>query len=73
VLRLQEVINGRTYDIEVLLVGRDRWRAQIARTRGGSTALMPFYGATPADAAALLSQWLTRAGKAPAAVLENQR
>ena len=72
VVRFQEVINGRTYHIEVLPVARDRWRAQITRTRGGSTALMPFYGATAADAAAHLSHWLARAGRAPVPI-DNKR
>jgi hypothetical protein len=60
-LRLQETINGRSYLIEVLPVGPNRWRAHIARHRGAPTALMPFYGTTPDDAARQLSAWLTRA------------
>jgi len=60
-LRYQETINGRSYVIEVLPVGDDRWRAQIARVCGGPTALMPFYGATPDEAARQLSGWLDRA------------
>lgn len=72
IVRIQEVINGRTYQIEVLPVGRDRWRAQIARTPGGATALMPFYGTTPDDAAAHLSQWLARAGRQPAQKLDTK-
>lgn len=56
--RFEEVINGREYLIEVLSVGADKWRAQIARTPGGSAALMPFYGKTPDEAAQHLSQWL---------------
>jgi hypothetical protein len=64
-LRYQETINGRPYVIEVLPVGPDRWRAQIARHRGGTTALMPFYGTTPDDAARRLSDWLTRASGRP--------
>jgi hypothetical protein len=61
IVRFQETINGRSYVIEVLPVGRDRWRAQIARLPGATTALMPFYGATPDEAARSLSGWLTRA------------
>jgi hypothetical protein len=61
IVRFEETINGRCYVIEVLPVGRDRWRAQIARLPGATTALMPFYGATPAEAARSLSGWLTRA------------
>lgn len=56
--RFEEVINGREYHIEVSSVGADKWRAQIARLPGGSAALMPFYGRTPAEAAHQLSRWL---------------
>ena len=59
--RYEETINGRAYRIEVSSVGRDKWRAQIARTPGGSSAMMPFYGTTPDEAASLLSQWLWKA------------
>jgi hypothetical protein len=61
VFRFNETIHGRPYVIEVSAVGRDRWRAQIAQTPGGTTALMPFYGATPDAAAQHLAVWLTRA------------
>jgi hypothetical protein len=60
--RYEETINGRPYLIEVSHVGRNQWRAQIARTPGGSAALMPFYGATPDEAAGLLARWLSIAG-----------
>jgi len=60
-VRFQEIINGRAFVIEVVPVDRDRWRAQIARTPGSITALMPFYGTTAAEAAEQLSGWLTRA------------
>jgi hypothetical protein len=56
--RFEEVINGREYLIEVSNVGRDKWRAQIARIPGGCAALMPFYGTTPDEAARQLSRWL---------------
>jgi hypothetical protein len=59
--RFAENINGRDYLIEVSSVGTDRWRAQIARTPGGSAALMPFYGKTPDEAAGQLSRWLALA------------
>jgi hypothetical protein len=59
--RFEETINGRAYHIEVSLVGRDQWRAQIARIPGGSRAMMPFYGRTPDEAARQLSQWLSLA------------
>ena len=64
VRRFEEIINGREYLIEVARISADRWRAQIAGVPGGSTALMPFYGATPDDAARQLSQWLIRAHRA---------
>jgi hypothetical protein len=63
-LRINEIINGRSYVIEVRPVARDRWRAELAR-RGVTTALMPFYGTTPEEAAAQLAQWLTRANRVP--------
>jgi hypothetical protein len=62
IVKFEETINGRSYVIEVRPVGRDRWRAQISRLPGATTALMPFYGATPDEAARSLSGWLTRAG-----------
>jgi hypothetical protein len=64
--RIKETINGRPYEIDVLSVAPNRWRAQIARTPGGTTALMPFYGPTPREAARLLASWLDRAGRRPA-------
>lgn len=59
--RFNEIIEGRTYHIEVASVGLGRWRAQIARAPGMPIAMMPFYGPTPDEAARSLSQWLTRA------------
>lgn len=61
--RFTETINGRAYTIEVLSVGQDRWRAHVARAAGAPTALMPFYGPTPDEAARLLASWLTRASR----------
>ena len=61
-IRINETINGRPYVIELQLVGRDQWRAQLAR-REATTALMPFYGATPEAAAGLLTSWLVRASR----------
>jgi hypothetical protein len=55
-----ETIKGRPYVIEVHPVGRHRWRAGLAH-RVGTTALMPFYGATPEEAAQQLACWLSRA------------
>ena len=59
--RFEELIGGRSYLIEARPVDRDRWRAYIVRIPGVPTALMPFYGRTPAEAAKHLSDWLTRA------------
>ena len=59
--RFEELIAGRAYLIEVAAVAKDRWRAYIVRVPGVPTALMPFYGSTPDEAARLLSEWLTRA------------
>ena len=56
--RFAESINGHRFVIEVSNVGVGKWRAQIARTPGGSAALMPFYGKTPDEAAEHLSKWL---------------
>lgn len=66
-LRYHETINGRSYVIEVLAVGRERWRAQLARTPRGTTAVMPFYGQTPDEAVRQLSAWLLRAAGLSAA------
>ena len=60
-VRIKQEINGRPYVIEVRPVGHSRWRAEVARDRGAMTSLMPFYGATPAAAAELLTVWLSRA------------
>jgi len=59
--RFEETIAGRPYLIEVANVAKGRWRAYIVRIPGVPAALMPFYGATPADAAHQLCEWLTRA------------
>jgi len=58
--RFRHTINNRTVTIDVRKIGRDRWRAELARTTGGPTALMPFYGTTPDEAAQHLFDWLTR-------------
>jgi hypothetical protein len=55
--RFEETIGGRAYQIEVTPVGT-RWRAQLRRTHGMPTAMMPFYGQTPDGAARQLAQWL---------------
>jgi hypothetical protein len=59
--RFEEFIAGQAYLIEVAAVTKDRWRAYIVRIPGVPTALMPFYGPTPDEAAGLLRDWLTRA------------
>jgi hypothetical protein len=59
--RFEESIAGHPYVIEVAAVSKDRWRAGIVRMPGVPTALMPFYGRTPDEAARQLSEWLTRA------------
>jgi hypothetical protein len=61
VQRFEESIGGRANLIEVAAVDPNRWRACIVKAPGVPTALMPFYGATPDDAACRLRQWLTRA------------
>jgi hypothetical protein len=58
--RFNETIGGRAYEIEVTPVN-DRWRAQLRRVPGIPTAMMPFYGPTPDEAARQLSQWLSLA------------
>lgn len=65
--RYQESIEGHPYLIEVTPVSQDRWRAYIVRIPGVPTALMPFYGPTPAEAAKLLCDWLARAHRQAAA------
>ena len=59
--RFQESIAGQPYLFEVAAVSKDRWRACIVRIPGLPTALMPFYGPTPDEAADRLRQWLIRA------------
>jgi hypothetical protein len=59
--RFEESIAGRRYLIEVAPVSADRWRACIVRLPGVPTALMPFYGETPDEAARHLTNWLSRA------------
>jgi hypothetical protein len=61
VRRFNPTICGRVYHIEASRVRDNRWRAQIARVPGMSTALMPFYGLTPDEAAQHLCEWLARA------------
>ena len=58
--RFEQTIGGRAYQIDVTPVG-NRWRAQLRRTAGIPTAMMPFYGQTPDEAARQLTDWLTLA------------
>ncbi len=58
--RFQHTIGNQAYQIEVTPVN-NRWRAQIRRLPGMPTAVMPFYGATPDEAAHQLGQWLSLA------------
>jgi hypothetical protein len=58
--RFEHDIGGRLYQIEAMPVG-NRWRAQLRRLAGMPTALMPFYGSTPEEAAAQLTRWLVLA------------
>jgi hypothetical protein len=62
--RFEEVIGGRLYRIEAALVCDNRWRARIVLKPGLPTALMPFYGTTPDEAAGQLREWLHRAHRA---------
>jgi len=65
--RFEESIGGRPYLIEVSAVASGRWRAYIVRIPGVPTALMPFYGTTPDEAAGSLRRWLTGAHERAAA------
>ncbi len=58
--RFEQTIGGRAYLIEVTLVS-NRWRAHLLRAPGVPTAMMPFYGPTPDEAAQLLTEWLSLA------------
>ena len=58
--RFEERIGGRAYSIEVRPVS-NRWRAQLTRVPGIPTAMMPFYGNTPDEAAQQLAAWLSQA------------
>jgi len=59
--QFEQVIGGRTVRIEVSQVtgSPSQWRAQLQRAAGVPTAMMPFYGRTPDEAAQGLSRWLT--------------
>jgi hypothetical protein len=57
----ERTVAGRPLVIEVTLVAEKRWRAHLVRIPGMPTAMMPFYGETPDQAASNLADWLTRA------------
>lgn len=65
-----ETIGGRAFHIEVTPVS-DRWRAQLSRRPGLPTAMMPFYGQTPDEAAHQLTNWLMLAYGQPRAAVEK--
>ncbi len=65
VQRFERTIGGQIYVIETACVQADRWRAQIARRPGVPSALMPFYGTTPLEAATHLTRWLALAHRVP--------
>ena len=66
--RFEETIGGRVYHIEVTPVS-NRWRAQLRRSAGVPTAMMPFYGTSPDEAASQLAKWLALAHRRVAAVV----
>jgi hypothetical protein len=57
----EKIIAGRPFIIEVTWIAEKRWRAHIVRIPGVPTAMMPFYGTTPEEAARHLVRWLTLA------------
>jgi predicted RNase H-like HicB family nuclease len=59
--RLERTIAGHTHVIEVTWISDKRWRAHIVRIPGVPSAMMPFYGETPDEAATNLATWLDRA------------
>ena len=63
--RYERVIGGRLYCIEAACVRDNQWRARIVRLPGMPTALMPFYGPTPDEAARQLTRWLSLAHRVP--------
>lgn len=68
----EETIGGRAYHIEVTAVS-NRWRAQLRRGPGVPTAMMPFYGQTPDEAAQQLWHWLSLAHQRVAAATGGPR
>ena len=66
----EELIAGRAYQIEVTPVS-NRWRAQLRRMPGMPTAMMPFYGTTPEEAARQLAAWLALAHRRQTSLVTN--
>jgi hypothetical protein len=66
----EEFIGERAFVIEVTDAG-NRWRAQLRRRPGVPTAMMPFYGASPAEAAHRLMDWMRRAHERQLAVARH--
>lgn len=69
--RFERAINDRRYVIEAAPVDADRWRACLIDVPGGPSALMPFYGQTPEQAAERLADWLALAHRSAAALRGN--
>jgi hypothetical protein len=68
----EEFIGERAFVIEVTDAG-NRWRAQLRRRPGVPTAMMPFYGTSPAEAAHRLMDWMRRAHERQLAAAAPQR
>jgi len=68
----EETIGERAFEIEVFDAG-NRWRAQLRRRPGIPTAMMPFYGASPAEAAHRLIDWMRRAHERQVAAAPSPR
>lgn len=58
--KIEQLINGRLYHIELSQLQRQRWRAHVVTAQGTPTALMPFYDDTADAAAQRLAEWLIR-------------
>jgi hypothetical protein len=69
--RFDKTIGGLVYRIDVIPVSSNRWRAQLRLPPGRQTAMMPFYGVTPDEAATHLTDWLTLAHGRRAATLAS--
>ncbi len=63
--RYERIIGGHVYRIEAARVHANKWRAQIVHIPGMPTALMPFYGPTPDEAAHGLTVFLMKLHQIP--------